>query len=1638
MTTDNNIDKPQPVTDTTFKTDYRDYYDEKDGYHRVLFNAGRALQARELIELQTIIQEEISRFGGNVFKEGALVKPGGVTVDNKVEFVRFTETSVVPSDIQVLTHDESGIKAKVLSVDTESKTVYVQYTDTLNAGGGETAPRFSVGDRLEAGQVEASGLSTWAYFASGDYFVQGHFVHAVGGELIIDPEGTSYLDADGRSIPVDIGFKIEEVIFTEDEDPDLFDNQGEYPNSTSPGAHRYKIILTPSTREQSDENNFVFVARVLNGEITREVTSHDGYNRINKLLAQRTKEESGDYVVQDFTAVFEDKNDQELILDVSEGIAYVDGYRLDIGRTEITVPRAQTSNKVDLESVPASYGNWVYLDLSGTTGLGDIANFGKLDLIGVDGDPTNPIGSTFLRGIERDQSGFRAYIFNTVTNTDVSFSQVHQMVTPDGSSVLKVRRESDSGATIYSTSDNNLLFPLSQSSPVANTLNKISYTQQVIKSGESPEDDGTISILDGRETQSWILSKDGVGIQEGEEYVPTLSGTYENLDTNATYSILYYQTTEPSNKSKTLKDATINVTSGYDLISSNVVDGYEVENVFLTVGDQSSDITFMYEMDNGQRDNFYDFVRFKLKPGNTIPTGATVSVTFKHFEHSTTGGFFSAASYGTGAEGQLSYDEIPTYTMSNGNTVSLRDVIDFRPSRNSDGSFKVMPLPQNASSLVLDDVEYYLPRIDVLVANVVDSYGDVGFGELQVLQGQPSTSPRPPQIPTGSLPLYVYQLNAYTFDSTDLTSEKQSHKRYTMKDIAKIENRLEGLYELTTLSLLESSTQSLDVLDAQGNPRTKAGFIADNFSTFNFSDVNNVDYRASVETTNGELQPSFRENLVRLTYDESQGNSSRTGDYATLPYTHASFITQDVATSTMNINPFAVITQEGHITLSPSSDEWVETRTLPPIMQTVVRRTPARNLGVGFNDLWNWNGIANFNRNMLAEPNLFEIQPLARSVQEFVGQRVAGVEVIPFMRSRLVSFKAEGLRPNAKVWAYFGNRNVSEWCRPTNTFVEFSTTDSEVGSAQSSATGIVGSSQLTTNDRGEVVGEFLIPNTDALRFRTGTQDFQILDINVDTTSARLTTEQASESLTNSTAPYTSTGTIESIQRTVRTTRVPQRVRRRKDPLAQSFFVDPAENPNGIFLTKVRVYVESKDSTIPMQVQIRPVENGIPTTTIVPGSVKFVKPDDITLAPNTDIESIRSNGTTIEFDEPVYLTAGEEYAIVLLAESVDYNVYVAQTYETIIGGNEGKVSKQPSLGSLFMSQSGSTWTPDQTKDLMFELERAEFESSGNVYLINGSLPLVSLEDSPFSTTESSNQVLVRHEGHGFTRFDQVTFSGSTAVGGLDLNSTFTIDNVTSTGYTIVTGQTNTATSTSVGGGSSVVATQNVMFDEFTPQVSSIMPNGTSLSATSDRCKGASYGGDGDNGRNPNSSGLSYNRNISQEVVLNEVNTGSHPSVIATTDNKQSHSIEFNLSLQTSDSKVSPLIDLQRVSILALENVIGDQSEAQHITRPTTIDESSVGLKVIFGANRPTGSSFEVYVKTSADDDSLSDAPWTLVSIDSPVPSDDNVSVFREYEYTQENPDTVDSFSAFQVKVVMKSSNSSKSPRIRDLRVIALVT
>lgn len=1685
-------------TNKTFKETYRDFYKAEDGYHKVLFNSGRALQARELIESQTIIQEEIARFGRNIFKEGALVSPGGATVDNKLEYIRLDSSNTVDSSWvgKTLTTDLTagqGLELEVLQVvdatSTDPTTLYVKYTNTSNVADTSKAPRVipstpAVPSTLyrtddlsltalvindEVDPIPASGRGTKAYFAAGDFFVEGHFVFMEGGSSFIDKYS---------SLPKkDIGFRVEQNIVTESDDQELHDNQGEYPDITAPGAHRYQIKLIPTTRDQIlEDENFVFVARVVDGVITREVSTFDAYNRIGTLLAQRTKEESGDYVVDNFKAIFEEKDATNLNLDVTEGIAYVDGYRLEIGTTDITVPKARGLIAKLNEPVPAAYGNYVYIKHDEVDPLDNSEGFGRLDVFGtfnLKNSTGNQIGRCNVRGVQRDSIGYRLYLFNiqmdgifegspAVKVGVESFSSVVEMQDNVPSATPAVIKLVDS--VIHEASNNSLLFPLPSTTPFKDAQSgdfTANYTVQRYFRG-NPNSSGEISLT-GVETSGWIITEAEGEFLTGPTSVPSMSGVYSGLDPAKIYVVAYYvDLNNASARTKNIVTAEkYNIIDGVDdqarPIFTETVDGIELVSVkwrlipidpAVTPVDwaDAEDITHQYGFDGGQRDNFYDRIVIPLKPGYSVPFNGTegsteVQAIYKHYNHNDDGAYFSVSSYVDD-----NYEDIPDHISATGNKISLRDVLDFRPSRAFGylGEFDVTgELPQNASSITVNAIQYYLPRIDVLVANSTDSRGDIGFGELQVIQGESNVVPREPEIPTGSLALYKFRLNPYTFSTSDLISTFIPNRRFTMKDIGKLEQRVTDLFELTTLSLLESNTDSLTVLDANGNTRTKAGFIADNFSSFNFSDIENEEYRASIDPQ-GLLKPSFRENSVRLVYSTDNVNAvEKHGDIVTLPYTDVNLISQTLSTGILNVNPFAVITQTGHMELSPSSDEWVETRSLPPIMQTTVRRLEDFDA-----DLWVRPGLRDGRTsNDFSNTGLFTTIPrdisfreTTRSVQDFIGEQIADVEIIPFMRSRRVNFTVKGLRPNTKMFAFFGGKDVSDWVRQDTSASRFSDTAQEFGSEYSSAleypTALGGKTLLETDANGTIIGTFFLPNTSTINFRTGTQEFKLLDVDVD---------DDNEATCSASALYASTGTIETVQRTIRTTRILGRRAGRQDPLAQTFFVDQVENPNGLFITKARIFMESKDSNIPLQVQIRPVENGIPTTRILPGAVKFLDPSEVVVTPydqTTEMSDVQGNPTVVEFDEPVYLTSGEEYAIILLAESVEYNAYIAETYEFVVGSREDKVARQPTLGSLFLSQNGFTWTPDQTKDLMFEIDRAEFSAQGNLLLDNAPLPKVSLDSNPLETTAGTLVVKVYHQGHGFSSGDSVVISGvSTNIGGApaaDFNGTFSVYNVDWEGYNISISSASPSTITSSrGGGTTVTASQQVMYDEFVPQVQTITPNQTSITATLQDTSTPSYG----TGRY--STPADYTLDGAKTVFLNDYNTNDISSVVASAENAGgAKTMKFDLTLSTDDTKVSPLVDLQRVSVLALENVIDNDDAAQHITNAIVIDDGSLGLKVIFAANRPSGANFEVYVRVAADEDSLlatdDDANpvigWTPVEIDKALPSDDNTSTYRDYEYTHES----DLFTAFQVKIVMQSDNSSKSPVIRDLRAIALVT
>src|SRR6056300_932781 len=258
-------------------------------------------------------------------------------------------------------------------------------------------------------------------------------------------------------------------------------------------------------------------------------------------------------------------------------------------------------------------------------------------------------------------------------------------------------------------------------------------------------------------------------------------------------------------KTKTLReDQTKDVTSLADAtkqggINIGRTDIYQLKSVSMATAfgvysaSGAIDVTSRYELDNGQRDNYYDVGRIKLKPGQIEPTG-TLRITFDFFEHGS-GDYFDVDSY----SGVIDYENIPSYTSdTTGNRFELRDCLDFRPrvddastinSGNSDRSFDgtgastVDVVQFNAD--VTADFEYYLNRIDKIFIT--------REGEIKVLKGASALNPLEPGNLDGHLLLATLTIPSYTLNTADVIIDKEDNSRYTMRDIGRLENRIKNI-----------------------------------------------------------------------------------------------------------------------------------------------------------------------------------------------------------------------------------------------------------------------------------------------------------------------------------------------------------------------------------------------------------------------------------------------------------------------------------------------------------------------------------------------------------------------------------------------------------------------------------------------------------------------------------------------------------------------------------------------------------------------------------------------------------------------------------------------------------------------------
>jgi hypothetical protein len=517
-----------------------------------------------------------------------------------------------------------------------------------------------------------------------------------------------------------------------------------------------------------------------------------------------------------------------------------------------------------------------------------------------------------------------------------------------------------------------------------------------------------------------------------------------------------------------------------------------------------------------------------------------------------------------------------------------------------------------------------------------------------------------------------------------------------------------------------------------------------------------------------------------------------------------------------------------------------------------------------------------------------------------------------------------------------------------------------------------------------------------------------------------------------------------------------------DPLAQTFLI---EEEGGVFITSLDLYFKAVDEGIPVTVQIRTVENGVPTSRVVPFSsvTKIVR--------EAECSDNASIGTTFTFDAPVHLQQGVEYAFVVMltSNSIKHRLFVSEVGQFDLTNPNFRITKQPYNGVMFKSANSTTWTPEQTKDIKFRLNRAVFRDEGSVRFHEAVLPTVTLENNPFEFTPltGGTEIRVFHKNHGHFAGSYVTLSGAVqdssggTLNGIDvdsINTTHEIDSVEADSYVItIAGE--VATDALRDGGATIVATQNLVYDTFHPIVQGFALPGTAADWAVKTTTGRSLAGI----ETPYTVATTWS-----PIRINDNTNMAKPGVVASAANTGSLSTGTKSFLlkgdfSTSRNNISPVIDLERLSLVTVANRIDNPSSsiltdynlvdnfvaeteatggsalAKYITRKIELSTPAEALKIYFLANRPGGSDIQVYYKIleNASDSNFDDIGWTLTTPTVAIPITDNPIDYTDIEYDIDETELSDKiFTAFAVKIVFTSNNSSAVPTLRDFRAIAV--
>ena len=401
---------------------YDDFNDEKH-FHRVLFKPGVAVQARELSQLQTILQDQLDKGFGFVIQEGAVVTGCAEAMlprdwikikDTDASSVAVDNSTLLNYEGDTITGGTSGLVAVIASTEigTEgaapvTKQLYFNYNTSST-----TYDHFTTGETLTVTSDIASrngdtflvhtGTTTNEqsnYFGKtqelnlgpGIIYANGHFLKTEKIRVLQD----RWSKFNGKLI----GFQLTETAVTSATDSTLLDPaQGSY-NYNAPGADRLKITVNLRCfhPELTPPDNWYLYLRIQDGGIVRNRVKDNPLSGVGQVLANRTYDESGNYTVGGMTVdvrehlqnaentnggvytVASSGNRDGLVLGVAPGTAYVGGYKRSLQSTKRLVIRKPEGIVVkDGMPISTSFGN--YTEISYVSGFWDIDGGGTIDL----------------------------------------------------------------------------------------------------------------------------------------------------------------------------------------------------------------------------------------------------------------------------------------------------------------------------------------------------------------------------------------------------------------------------------------------------------------------------------------------------------------------------------------------------------------------------------------------------------------------------------------------------------------------------------------------------------------------------------------------------------------------------------------------------------------------------------------------------------------------------------------------------------------------------------------------------------------------------------------------------------------------------------------------------------------------------------------------------------------------------------------------------------------------------------------------------------------------------------------------------------------------------------------------------------